>query len=89
MKLNGHAVVDAPWTQVWIRQLQLAVALRDVIRNGLEFSLHLLHQPVVGAVSEDGLPVVTQRNLQGEKQRFPSQHSEIRSVLVPLLTEQR
>lgn len=61
--LNGDAVVDASWTQVWIRQLQLAVTFRDVIRNDLQFSLHLLHQPAVGAVSEDGLSVVTQRNL--------------------------
>lgn len=64
--LNGHAVLDASRTEVRIRQLQLAVALCDVIRNGLEFSLHLLHQPAVGTVSEHSLLVVAQRNLQGE-----------------------
>lgn len=71
INLDGDTVVDEPWTQVRIRQCQPAVALRDVIRNGLKFSLHLLHQPMVGAVCEDGLPVVTQRNLQGKTQSFP------------------
>lgn len=61
--LNGDTVFDAPRTEVGIWQLQLAVAFCDVIRNGLKFSLHLLHQPAVGVFSENGLPVVTQRNL--------------------------
>lgn len=67
--LNGHAVLDVSRREVRIRQLQLAVALCDVIRNGLEFSLHILHQPAVGVASEDGLLVVTQRNLQVETHR--------------------
>jgi len=61
--LNGDAVLDACGAEVRIRQLQLAVALRDVIRNGLELSLNLLHQPAVGVLFKDGLPVVAQRNL--------------------------
>lgn len=61
--LNGHAVVDARGTKVRIRQLQLVVAFCDVIRNGPEVGLHTVHQPAVGVQREDGLLVVTQRDL--------------------------
>lgn len=62
--LNRNSIFDASWTEVRIRQLQLAVSLCDVIRDDLEFGLHLLHQPAVGTLSEHNLLVVAQRNLQ-------------------------
>lgn len=64
--LNRNAIFNAFWTEVRIRQFQLAVSLCDVIRDGLEFGLHRLHQPAVGALSEHNLLVVTQRDLQRE-----------------------
>ena len=66
LTLNSDAVLDVSGTEVNIRQLQLAVALLDVISDGVEVSLHLFHQPAVGAILENSLLVVTQRNLQGE-----------------------
>lgn len=64
---DGNTIFNASRAQVRIRQVKLAVSICDVIRDSLEVSLHLLHQPAVGALSEYHLPVVAQRNLQGER----------------------
>lgn len=62
--LNRNAIFDVSWTEVRVRQFQLAVSLCDVVRDSLEFGLHLLHKPAVGTLPEHNLLVVTQRNLR-------------------------